>query len=175
MVTKFGVEVVTGKALSFWLEFIDKTGEEVFCYKFKLSLSLALLYLVDLFINKLKTKFNNIFLQNDFAKKRIRNSFWRNFPARAKQMPVKVLFVGKKKRRPRPFGHHASKLLSLATGFELKIIIFVLNNLTVLVYTKTVIIRLVYTKTIIIIIVYTKTIIIIIIIIIMIIHLHFGE
>ena len=27
------------------------------------------LYLVDLFINKLKTKFNNIFLQNDFEYK----------------------------------------------------------------------------------------------------------
>ena len=30
--------------------------------------------------------------------KRIHNSFWRNFPARAKQMPSKVLIVGKKKR-----------------------------------------------------------------------------
>ena len=29
----------------------------------------------------------------------IHYSFWRNFPARAKQMPSKVLFVGKKKRR----------------------------------------------------------------------------
>ena len=38
----------------------------------KLSLSLVLLYLVDLFINKLKTKFNNIyiFLQNDFKYKK---------------------------------------------------------------------------------------------------------
>jgi len=26
-VTKFGLEVLTGKALSFWLEFIDETGE----------------------------------------------------------------------------------------------------------------------------------------------------
>ena len=32
-----------------------------FVYKCKLSISLALLYLVDLFINKLKTKFNNLF------------------------------------------------------------------------------------------------------------------
>ena len=32
------------------------------------------------------------------------------FPARAKQMPSKVLFVGKKNRRPRPFGHCAPKL-----------------------------------------------------------------
>ena len=71
--------------------------------------------------------------------KRIHNSFWRNFPARAKQMPSKVLFVGKKKRRPRPFGHYAPKLQSLATVFEWKIIIFVLNYLTVLVYTDTII------------------------------------
>ena len=60
-VTKFGLDVLTGKALSFWLEFIDKTGEKGFDFKCKLSLSVALLYLVDLFINKLKTKFNNLF------------------------------------------------------------------------------------------------------------------
>ena len=71
--------------------------------------------------------------------KGIHNSFWRNFPARAKQTPSKVLFVAKKKRRPRPFGHRAPKLQSLATVNELKIIIFVLNYLTVLVYTKTII------------------------------------
>ena len=52
-VMKFGLEVLTGKALSFLLKFIDKTGEKFFVYKCKLSLSLALLYLVDLFINKL--------------------------------------------------------------------------------------------------------------------------
>ena len=28
---KLGLEVLTGKALSFLLEFIDETGEEVFC------------------------------------------------------------------------------------------------------------------------------------------------
>ena len=54
-------------------------------------------------------------------------------------MPSKVLFVGKKKRRPRPLGHYAPKWQSLATVFELKIIIFVLNYLTVLVYTKIII------------------------------------
>ena len=27
---EFGLEVLTGKALSFWLEFIDKTGQKVF-------------------------------------------------------------------------------------------------------------------------------------------------
>ena len=53
-------------------------------------------------------------------------------------MPSKVLFVGKKKRRLRPFCQCAQKLL-LATLNELKIIIFVLNYLTVLVYTKTII------------------------------------
>ena len=64
-VTKFGLEFLTGKALSFLLEFIDKTGEKVFCLQMQSKLSLTLPYLVDLFINKLKTKFNT-FLQNDF-------------------------------------------------------------------------------------------------------------
>ena len=89
--------------MSFWLELIDKTGEKVFCLQMQIKLSLALLYLVDLFINKLKTKFNNLFYRMILNTKRIHNSFWRNFPARAKQMPSKVLFVDRKKRRPRPF------------------------------------------------------------------------
>ena len=58
------LEVLTGKALSFLLEFIDETDVKDFVYKYKLSLlkiSLALLYLVDLFINKLKTKFDTLF------------------------------------------------------------------------------------------------------------------
>ena len=64
--TKSDLEVLTGKALSVWLEFVDETDENVFCYKCKLSL--ALLYLADMFINKLKTKFNS-FLQNGFKYK----------------------------------------------------------------------------------------------------------
>ena len=72
--------------------------------------------------------------------KRVQNSFWRNFPARAKQTPSQVLFVAKKKQRPRPFGHRAPKLESLPTVNELvKNHHFVLNYLTVLVYTKTII------------------------------------
>ena len=43
-----------------------KPATKFFVYKCKLSLSLAFLYLVDLFKNKLKTKFNNLFLHNDF-------------------------------------------------------------------------------------------------------------
>ena len=82
-----------------------KPVKKCFVYKCKLSLSFGLLYLVDLFINKLKTKFNNLFYRIISNTNRIHNSFWRNFPARAKQTPSKVLFVGKKKRRPRPFGH----------------------------------------------------------------------
>ena len=70
--------------------------------------------------------------------KRIHNSFWRNFSARAKQTPSKVLFVAKKKRRPLR-SSRAKIVKSLATVNELKIIIFVLNYLTVLVYTKTII------------------------------------
>ena len=38
-----------------------KLVKNFFVYKSKLSLSLALLYLVDLFIHKLKTKLNNLF------------------------------------------------------------------------------------------------------------------
>ena len=53
-VAKFGLKVLTGKALPFWLEFFDKTGKTFFVYKCKLTLSLGLLYLVELFINKLK-------------------------------------------------------------------------------------------------------------------------
>ena len=51
-VTKSGLEVLKGKALSVWLEFIDESGEKVFVYKWKLSL--ALLYLADMVINKFK-------------------------------------------------------------------------------------------------------------------------
>ena len=52
----FGLEVLTGKALSFCLEFIDKTGEKVFSLQMQIKLkSCVILYFVDLFINKLKT------------------------------------------------------------------------------------------------------------------------
>ena len=37
-VTKFGLEVLTGKPLSFLLEFIYKTGEKVFCLQMKIKL-----------------------------------------------------------------------------------------------------------------------------------------
>ena len=37
-VTKFGLEVLTGKDLSFWLEFIDKTGKKVFCLQMQINL-----------------------------------------------------------------------------------------------------------------------------------------
>ena len=116
-----------------------KPVKRFFVYKCKLSLSLALLYLADMFINKLKTKFNSLFYRMILNTKRIYHSFRRNFPAIAKHMPSKVSFVGKKTRRSRPFGHCAPELQSLATVIELKIIIFELNYLTVLVYTKTII------------------------------------
>ena len=61
-------------------------------------------------MNKLKTKFNNLFLRNDFQYKKNLQLLLKKFPPGAKQMPSKVLFVGKKKRRPRPFGHCAPKL-----------------------------------------------------------------
>ena len=52
--------------------------------------------LFDLFITKLKTKLYYIFYRMILNTKRIHNSFWRNFPARAKEMPSKVLFISKK-------------------------------------------------------------------------------
>ena len=73
--TKFGLEILKGKALSFDLDLSIKPVKKFFVYKCKLSLSLALLYLVDLFINKLKTKFNNLFYRIILNTKRIHNSF----------------------------------------------------------------------------------------------------
>ena len=50
--------------------------KKFFVYKCKLSLSLVLLYMIDLFINKLKTKFNNFFFYRMIlSTKRIHNSF----------------------------------------------------------------------------------------------------
>ena len=65
MVTKFSVEVLPGKALSCLLEFIDKTGENVFCLQMQIKLeSLRYFnYLVDLFRNKLKTKLITFFTE----------------------------------------------------------------------------------------------------------------
>ena len=48
--------------------------KKFFVYKCKLRLSLALLHLVDLFIHKLKTKFNNLFYRMILNTKRIHNS-----------------------------------------------------------------------------------------------------
>ena len=59
-VRKFGLEVITGKALSVWLEFIDETGKKKF-FAYKCKLSLALFYLAEMFINKLKTKFYSFY------------------------------------------------------------------------------------------------------------------
>ena len=36
---KFGLVVLTGKALSFLLEFIDKTGEKFFCLQMQINLT----------------------------------------------------------------------------------------------------------------------------------------
>ena len=38
-VTKFGLEILTGTVLSFWLEFIDKTGEKVFFLLMQIKLN----------------------------------------------------------------------------------------------------------------------------------------
>ena len=106
--SSIGLDVLTGKGLSFWKVFCLQMQIKLNCVtliylvdlfinKLKTKFnSLALLYLVDLFINKLKTKLNDLFYRMILNTKRIHNSFWRNFPARAKQKPSKVLFVSKK-------------------------------------------------------------------------------
>ena len=73
-VTKFGLEVLTGKAFClFDLNLSITPVKKFFVYKCKSSLTL--LYLVDLFINKLKTKFNNLLYRIILNTKRIHNSF----------------------------------------------------------------------------------------------------
>ena len=71
--------------------------------------------------------------------KRIHNSFWRNFPARAKQMPSKVLFVGKRKVTTAAVRSLRAKIVIVGNSKWVKNHHFVLNYLTVLVYTKTII------------------------------------
>ena len=72
--------------------------------------------------------------------KRIHNSFWRNFLERAKRMPSKVLFVGKKRDGRSIIARQNCNEIVGNSKNELKIIILVLNYLTILLeYTKTII------------------------------------
>ena len=73
-----------------------------------------------------------------FYVKKIHNSFWTNFLEKAKQMHGFKSFICQPKKMA--FQSLRAKIVmrSLATVNELKIIIFVFNYLTVLVYTKTV-------------------------------------
>ena len=73
---KFGLEILTGiKLCLFDLNLSIKPVKKFFVYKCKLSLSRALLFLVDLFINELKTKFNRLFYRMILNTQRINNSF----------------------------------------------------------------------------------------------------
>ena len=60
-----------------------KPVKKFFVYKCKLSLSLALVYVVDLFINKLNTEFNNLFYRMFFSTKRNHNAFLKNIPCKS--------------------------------------------------------------------------------------------
>ena len=86
------------KALSFWLQFINETGEKVFCLQIQIKVKSCVTLFSWPVHNKLKTKFNNLFYRIIINTNRIHNSFRRNFPARAKQMQEKA------------FGHCAPKL-----------------------------------------------------------------
>ena len=108
-VMKIGLEALTGEA---WTWIYQWKWLQIFCSKCKLSL--VLIYLADMFINKIKTKFNS-FLQNRFKyKKKIRNSFWRHFLPMVKQMPSKVLFVSKKMWQP--FGLLHTKIVNVGSS-----------------------------------------------------------
>ena len=88
--------------------------KKFFVYKCKSSLSLALLYLVDLFISKLKTRCNDLFLHN--------------------------YFKYKKKSQELELNKCLQKFIcQQEKATTAVIIIFALNYLTLLVYTKTII------------------------------------
>ena len=70
-------------------------------------------------------------------RKRIHNPFFEISPKELNDYFQKFYLSARKTRRP--FGHCKPKLLLLATVNKLKLIIFVTNYLTVLVYTKTII------------------------------------
>ena len=106
-----------------------------FVCKCKLSLSLALLSLVDLLINKLKTKFNNLFLQNDFKYKNNSQLLLKKFPHKSWTNAFKSFVCRQEKATAMAVRLLRAKIVIV----EFKIIIFVLNYLTVLVYTKTII------------------------------------
>ena len=84
-------------------------------FVYTLKLSLALLYLADMFINKLKTKFNSC-LQNGFKYKENSQLLFKKFPTIliANQLPSRVSFVGKKTRRP--FGHLRAKIVIVGSS-----------------------------------------------------------
>ena len=69
--------------------------------------------LADMFISKLKHRFNSFVffyrIQNGFEYKKDSQLLLKNFPARAKQMPSKVLLVDKKTRQP--FGHLLAEIV----------------------------------------------------------------
>ena len=71
--------------------------KKFYVYKCKLSLGLALLYLVDLFINKLKAKFNNLFLQNDFKYKKNSQLLLKKFPRKSETNALKSFICRQEK------------------------------------------------------------------------------
>ena len=98
----------------------------------------ALLYIVDLFINELKTKFNNIFLQNDFKYQKNSQLVFQEISSQELNKCFQEFFFCRQEKAT------TAAVPSFARQNcnhwqQLKMIIFVLNYLTVLVYTKTII------------------------------------
>ena len=76
-VTKLGLEVVTGKALTVWLEFIDETGEKVFCLQMQIKACVTLFSWQG---SNISLKLDLIvFLQNGFKYKKNSQLFLKKF------------------------------------------------------------------------------------------------
>ena len=79
-------------------EFIDKTGENVFCLQLQKSLAFPFLavYLAVMFINKLNTELNECFLQNCFKYRNILKLLINKCSCKSLTSAFKGFFVGKK-------------------------------------------------------------------------------
>ena len=84
------------KLCLFDLNLSMKPVKKFFVYKCKLSLSLALLFLVDLFINKLKTRFNNHFYRIILNTKKFTTPFEEISPQELNKCLQKFYFSARK-------------------------------------------------------------------------------
>ena len=70
--------------------------QDIQCYSL-IHLTLKQQVMPNMFMNKLETKSNGVLIRMVSNTERIPNSFGRNVPAKAKQRPSNVVFVGRKR------------------------------------------------------------------------------